>query len=258
MSTIKDSLYFTYNGKSCKDFGLIQVNLDNGMFEEQFGASREIIETTVRGSDTPLFHRVEESPLEFEMTIAFERDYTDEDIDNVVLWLFQDIYKPLFFETKPNKIYYCMPVGDATIAHNGLKQGYITLLMRCKSSRVVSPTITTPTYNLSTNTGKYPITIKNEGHVTIYPEISIRKIGDGNITITRDNGEIFEIRNLTNLEDIYINCEKEIIETDIVGVYRYENVVGDYYDMELLVGDNIFYIDGTCEIAFRYVYKYKF
>jgi len=257
MPTIKDSLYFTYDGVSCKNFGLVHINTDNGMFEEQFVASRDIVETKVNGNDTPLLHRVEESPLEFSMSIAFERKFTDKDIDNIIMWLFKDTYRPLYFDDKPNKIYHCMPIGDAQIIHNGLKEGYITIQMRCKSSRIESPLQVTQTYDLSNNAGTFNITIKNTGHTEIYPEISIQKIGSGNITITK-NGEIFEIRDLTNLEDIYVNCEKEIIETDAVGVYRYDKVVGDYHDMMMSLGDNVFKVTGKCKIAFRYVLKYKF
>lgn len=235
----------------------MNVNLNGGMLEEDFNASRTINETKIKGSDTPLFNGIDEDPLELTLTIAFTKKFTDTDIDNIIVWLFQDNYKPLYFEDKPNKIYYCMPSGDAKIAHNGLKQGYLTITMKCKSSRIYSPQQTTQLYDLSTNTGKYDIHINNIGHVDIYPEISITKIGAGNITFTK-NGEIFEIDNLTDQEQIYINCEKEIIETDMIGTYRYNNVVGDYYDMVLKRGDNIITVEGTCKVQFRYVFKYRF
>lgn len=257
MPTIKDSLYFNYDGKSCRDFGLIHINLDNGMFEETLVANRTINETSIRGSDTPLFHSVEEEPLEFQMAIAFQDGFTDDDIDRAILWLFQNRYKPLYFEDKPNKIYQCMPIGDSSITHNGLREGYVVINMRCKSSKIESPMNTTPTYDLSTNEGSYPITIVNDGHVEVFPEISIEKIGNGHVTIM--NGEeIFEIRDLTNLEKIYINTEKEIIETDILGEYRYENVVGEFHDMALSIGDNNFTVQGKCRITFRYKLKYRF
>lgn len=257
MPTIKDSLYFNYDGKSCRDFGLIHINLDGGMFEEPLSANRTINETTVRGSDRPLFHSIEEEPLSFEMAIAFEGKFSDEDIDDVVLWLFQDHYKPLYFENNPNKVYYCMPVGDANIVHNGLREGYVTIEMRSRSSKVESPMMVTPTYEVSESEEHEIISIMNDGHVEIFPEISIEKIGDGHVTIIKD-GEIFEIRDLTNREKIYVNTEKEIIETDAVGIYRYENVVGDFHDMAMPVGGNEFMVQGACKIALRYMFKYRF
>lgn len=257
--TIKDQLYFTYDGISSSDYGLIHVNLDNGMFEEQFVADRTINETEVRGND-PLFHSIEESPLEFEMTIAFEDAFTDSDIDNVVLWLFQDGYKPLYFENDPNKIYYVTPVGDSRIIHNGLRQGYITITMRSKSSKIFSPLNTGSLYDLSTNVGKYRVNINNTGHLNIYPEVSIQKVGAGNIIFTHvtNNDKIVEIHDLLDGEDLYLNCEKEIIETDIIGTYRYDNVIGELNDLVLLRGNNAIDIEGTCAITFRYRFKYKF
>lgn len=259
MPTIKDSLYFNYDGVSCKTYNLMNVNLSNGMFEDTLHASRSINETQVRGSDTPLFNSVEEEPLQFDMVIAFTKEFTDTDIDNVIVWLFQDVYKPLYFEDKPNKIYYCMPIGDANIVHTGLKQGYFTLSMRCKSSKIYSPQKTSPLYDLSTNTGRYSINVSNGGHVAIYPEISITKVGAGNITLIK-SGKIFEIRNLIDREEIYINCEKEIISSDAekIGVYRYDDVVGNYHDMMLNRGNNTIYVEGNCKIQLRYVFKYKF
>lgn len=257
MPTMKESLYFNYNGISCRTHNLMNVNLDGGMFEEAFHASRSIIETKVRGSDTPLYSGIEEEPLEFQMTIAFTKTFTDADIDNIILWLFQDTYKPLYFEDKPNKIYYCMPNGDSQIAHTGLREGYITISMRCKSSRVYSPKQTSTLYDLSTNSGRYVINIDNKGHVPIFPEISITKVGLGNITILI-NGKIFEIRNLKDREQVYINCEKEIITTDMVGMYLYDSVIGDFHDIEFKCGNNTFQVEGKCKIQFRYVFKYKF
>ncbi len=255
MATIKDKLYFTYDNRSCRDFGLINVNLDAGMFDETLVAEREILETEVRGAEKSLFHGISEKPLEIPLILAFENGFNDEIIEEVILWLFPDVYKPLSFEEDSDKVYYCMPIEKPTIVHTGLNQGYIALTMRCNSSRIYSPKIETP---LQTITSSGTIKLENKGHISIYPEISIEKVGAGHITFTSQSGEIFEIRNLTDKELIYVNCEREIIETDIIGVYRYEDVVGDYSDMELKRGMNTFTVQGSCKIRFRYAFKYKF
>ncbi len=255
MPTMKDNLYFHYDGKSCKDFGLMNINLDGGMFEETLVANRTIVETEVKGSDTPLFHRIEEEALEFDMAIAFTGSFTDEDIDNVILWLFQENYKPLYFENKPNRVFYCMPVGSSSIVHNGLKEGYVTITMRCKSSKIESQTQITDTYDVTATT--VHIEIMNNGHVEVFPEISIEKIGNGHITIMK-NDKIFEIRDLSDQEGVYIDTGREIIESDFIGVHRYENVIGEYHDMSLTIGNNDFAVVGSCKIAFRYRLKYRF
>lgn len=258
MPTIKDSLYFNYNGVSSRDYGLIHITTGNSMFEDVLVGSREILETKSSGSDTPNFNRISSSPIEFDMDIAFENNYSDKDIDDIVMWLFQDGYKELYFEDKSDKLFYCTPVGDPRIIHNGLQQGYITIRMRCNSPYVYSHVYLSEAYDLSTNVIRYPVTIENRGHFTLYPEISITKIGAGHITITdkSNGGVIFEIRDLTNLEKIYINSQKEIIETDILGVYRYGNVIGKY--MKFPYGKNNIEVEGKCIIQFRYQYKFKF
>jgi phage-related protein len=255
MPTIKDKLNFSYDGIWSNSFGLIHVSLDSSMFEETFVASREIVETKVRGNSKPLYHGLEESPLQFDMVIAFENEYTDDDIDNVVGWLFKNHYRPLYFEGKEDRVYMAMPVGDANIVHTGLKQGYFTITMRCDSSKIYSPTILS---DLVTVVGTSTVSIENYGHYEIYPEISIRKNGAGTVTIESldDDGDIFEVRDLTNQEDIYINCEKEIIETDLIGFYRYDKLVGEF--PRLGFGVNRFKVTGDCTIQFRYTKKYKF
>lgn len=255
MPTIREKLNFNFDGMWSDVYKLIHVSLDSSMFEETLIASREIVETKVRGNSKPLLNRVEESPLEFEMTIAFQEGFTDDLIDGVIRWLFVTSYKPLYFEGKENKIYYCMPTGDSQIVHTGLNEGYFTLKMRCDSSNIYSQTIIT---NMETVSTTKTITVTNDGHFDLYPEISITKIGNGTVTMEfiDDGRNIFEVRDLTNGEDIYINCEKEIIETDIIGVYRYDKIVGHF--PRLVYGSNRIKITGDCKFQLRYTNKYRF
>jgi phage-related protein len=255
MPTIKDKIYFNFDGVWSDTYELLSVVLDGGMYDETLVATREITETKMRGSSKPLFHGFEDSPLDFDMNIAFEDGFDDDKINSIIGWLFADNYKPLFFEGKEDKVYYCMPTNDARLIHNGLSQGYFTIHMRCDSSMVYSPTIITNSQVVSTTN---TITIENDGHFIIYPEISILKNGVGTITIESldDNGNIFDIRDLTDIEDIYINCEKEIIQTDAIGVYRYDKIVGDF--PRIIIGTNRFKITGACTIEFRYKARYKF
>lgn len=257
MSTIKEKLYFNFDGISSTEFGLIHVSLDNGMHEETLVSTREVREQKTRGNDKSNFFGIETTPLEFDLNIAFEREFTDKEIYDVIRWLFVDSYKPLFFYGAESRVFYCLPVGDSAIIHNGLKQGYITLKMRCNSSNRYSPIKMSQKYDL-TDGIKQTIELYNDGHSILRPEISILKIGIGNVTITNltDDGSIFEIRDLTNQEDIYINTEKEIIKSDILGVHRYDKVIGKY--TRLLYGRNTIEIEGSCIIQFRYQSTYKF
>lgn len=256
MATFKDKLYFNFDGKNSSDFNLVHINLDNGMFEEQLVSSREIVETKTLGNDKPNFNSIESSPKEFELHLAFEGTYTDKMIDDVVRWLFVDYYKPFYF-IGSGKIVYCMPHGDSRIVHNGLNQGYISLTMRCNSSKLYSPITLSEKYTILNGETRV-IKLPNKGHSVTYPEISISKIGDGGVKIVNrtDNGNWCEILQLTDLEKIYINCEKELIHTDAIGVYRYDNFFGEF--IRLLYGENTLEITGDCEIQFRFQDEYKF
>lgn len=256
MPTIKEKLYFNFDGVESSLYNLVHVNMSSGMFEEAFSASRDIVETTVAGNYNPYFSKVNLSPYEFELNLAFTESYTDQQINEIVRWLFPDYYKPLFFIGEESKVFYCMPIGEPMIVHNGLKQGHITLNMRCNSPYIYSPSYLSPNYTVAS--GTTTIVLPNMGHTTIHPEISITKNGNGNISIVQrsNGGKIFDINELTNLEKIYINCEKEIIQTDIIGIYRYGNVVGEF--PKLNYGNNTIEVTGNCEIQFRYQYKYKF
>lgn len=257
MPTIKDKLYFNFDGVWSNELGLINVSLDGGMFEETMVSSRDIVETKIRGNNKPLLHSLEEEPIEFEMNIAFENEYTQSKIDQIIRWLFVDYYKPLYFKGSEDRVFYCMPVDDATIVHTGFNKGYFTITMRCDSSNIYSPITSTPLYTVGLE--PFIISVPNNGHYEIYPEISILKSGNGNISIENlnDGGSgIFEVRDLVDTEDIYLHCGKEIIQTNIVGLYRYDKLNGHF--PRLVTGDNQLRITGNCNISIRYKAKYRF
>lgn len=136
MSTIKDKVHFTYNGKSTRDFGILSANLEGGMYEESFVAEQSIREEKLVDRRTTIFSGVEKEPLEFQLVLAFENNFTDETIEEVVEWLYgTEYYSKLEFEGM-DKVYYCIPNGESTITHTGYQEGYITLSMRSNSPYV--------------------------------------------------------------------------------------------------------------------------
>lgn len=134
-----EGINFSYDGIKSVDMGLLNVKIDGGMFEETFLPTREIQEKTTTGRDKPYFQRVRLSPLEFELSFAFEHYYDERLIREVARWLQQDYYKPFYTTDNPSRIFYCMLNGDSNLIHNGLRQGYITLTMRCDSSYSYTP-----------------------------------------------------------------------------------------------------------------------
>lgn len=129
-----EGIHFYYDGIHSVDMGLLNCTIDGGMFEETFLPSRSIVETKVAGRDKPYFQSIEMEPIEFELTFAFEYGYDERRLREVARWLLQPYYKPFYTVDNPNRVFYCMVEGDSSLFHNGAKQGYITLKMRCDSS----------------------------------------------------------------------------------------------------------------------------
>lgn len=258
MPLFSGNLDFHYNGRSSKEFKVIAVQIGSGMYEDQLVASRSVNATKLMNQEKAHLQGIEEDIREFPLTIAFENKFTQEDIDKLVIWLFQDYYAPFYFDNEPDRVVYAMPSGDSQIIHNGLNQGYVTLSMTTNSSKVYSGIKLSK--KLTTTGGtKGTLTLLNNGHEVIKPEISILKKGAGKITIVNldDNkGAIFEIKNLLDAEDLYLDSEREIIETDAIGIYHYDDTLGEY--PQLVVGNNRWEITGNCEIQVRYKEKFKF
>ena len=259
--TIKEKIVFNYDGRWSDTFGLININLDNGMFDESLVSVRSIIESTNKGNEKPLFQGFQNEPLEFDMSIAFTDKFNEEKVHEIIDWLFQEFYKPLYFYGREDRVFYCTPVGDARIVHNGLNEGYFTLTMRCNSPYVYSPIIVSDTIDLSDGTTK-EIVIFNDGFDYLYPEISIEKIGVGSVTFenTKIDGSIWTINKLTDKEEVYIDCSKGIIKSsnERLGVYHYEDISGTTSLLKLVKGNNTIRITGKCKVTFRYQFKYRY
>lgn len=96
----------------------------------------------------------------------------------------------------------------------------------------------------------------NKGDVKIRPEIWITKIGNGDISIinTSNNNKEFKFTDLVDGETVYINGDREYIESDLALTYRYDNFNDEY--LELVFGSNILRVIGSAKIQFRYQQKY--
>jgi phage-related protein len=143
---MKEGIDFYYDGIRSRDMGIFNVELNSGLFNEPFIAAREIKEIEIRGNDKPYFQGVKRSPLSFKLSFAFDGSYNEARIREVARWLDQDFYKPFYTTDNTERIFYCMLNSSSELLHNGLKQGYITLEMRCDSPFSYSPQFTSRTY----------------------------------------------------------------------------------------------------------------
>ena len=105
-------------------------------------------------------------------------------------------------------------------------------------------------FNGNLDVNPLDIIILNESDIDIYPEMIIKKVGNGNVKITNINtSQVFEINNMADDETVYIDNDKEIINP-----YLGERF--DYKYLRLIKGVNTLRTDGACHIRFRYRHKY--
>lgn len=251
---IRESLYFEFAGVRSTRFNIMNVSVSNSLYNEPVMSNRTINEVSIRGREKPYFIDIEKSPLSFQLNFYFEEKWDDKQIHEVIKWLNVDYYQPLSFSENLDKVYYCMPVESTELIHNGLKQGYITLTMRCDSPYVYGRQSSTQWYECKNS----PITLEimNMGHKTIYPTIYISKTENGNVEITNLSraNNVMKIVSLTKNEKIMINGENQIIETNLPSTYRYDNF-NDFY-LPLYVGNNRIQISGNCKVKFHYRFKF--
>lgn len=258
-----ESMKFTYDGVNSDDFGVVMVSENGGLFGDSFLPTRKIIEKTIAGNNRVYFKSVEEQQFSTDMTIWL-KDWKDKkNLRDVARWLSQDWYKPLWFETNPNRVYYALIEGSSDLVHNGLRNGYIKVKVKCNSPYSYSQVLK---YDAIVN-GSLTTYIYNDGDKTCYPYIKIKKKGNGDIKIkATQEGKLvanMEIKSLLDGEIIDIDCETQDISTGYESQGRYlidnhndewlEFPIGNIYD-----GDASTKIEmtGNFEIEMEYQYKY--
>ena len=228
------------------------VETGGGMYEEQLMSERSLNETSPKNSSYTKLHGVEEGDREFELNLAFDGSFENGQLEDIVEWLFQDYYKPFYFEGQSDRIMFGIIRGNSSIVHNGLKEGYLTVSVKTNSpykySRVKKKEII----------GEKKHKIRVKGHKDTYPIYNIEKIGSGDIEI-KNKGSNVKITNLNDKEKIYIDSMKEIIKTDIIGEYRYDNIVaGELEELYLSPGMNEVQLIGDAKINIEYREIYRF
>lgn len=258
--TYRDDLYFVFDGITSKEMGLLNVNLNSGMLEEQLMSEQTITEEKIRHNDTPYFIGTERNPFAIEFSFAFEDRFDEEKIRAITNWLGnQPYYKELYFSDNIDKRYYVIYNDSPKLIHNALKQGYITISMRSISPYTYSPTVTDGQYDLSLNTQDgTDISIENLGNKETYPVIEIEKIGNGEIEIINysdSENSNFKITDLVDKEKVIIDCQKEDIRSDIPLTYHFNHIVGSF--TYFVQGVNFLKIKGNCKITFKYRYIFN-
>lgn len=248
-----ESIHFHYDGIGSKEMGLLNVQMDSGLFEEHFAPSRSIKTMSIRGRDEHYFQSIEYDPLSLPLTFYIEEKLSEEQAHQLNRWFHKKYYKPFYFDDFPDRIYYLMYQGNPRIFHSGMN-GYFDIEMVSNSPYSYSPTYTTFMEDF-TGSSTHEYRFENNGDIEIKPEIWIDKVGSGSIRILNtNNGSDFKIDNLVDGETIYIDGENEEIETDLSNTYRYEDHNDNFLEFDY--GVNRLHIEGQCRLQFRYRYKF--
>lgn len=254
---MREAIQFTFDGISSEDMGVHIASPNGGLYEETFLPNRRIIETTVAKKDKPYFQRVEHEPLSFSLSFFIHEWRNRDNLRQIARWLFKDYYKPLYFETNPDRIFYAIVEGSSSLMHNGCKDGYITLNVRCNSAYTYSNVFEADYESLVLNPSN-SLAIYNEGDMTIKPKVWITKtVSNGSISIENEaNDQIIVMNNLQLNEQVYIDFENEEIVSSLesLTVYRYKDHNNIW--LELIEGDNSLTFIGDFDIQIEYELVY--
>lgn len=255
---MKESRNFIFDGISSEDMGVSLISsTGKGLLDESFLPSREIVETRIPGREKSFLQRVVEEPLSFTILIFIEEWAKRDNLRQIARWLYQPYYKPLIMDSNLDRVYYAMLEGDSTLYHNGLKEGYVELSVRCDSPHSYSPLQTSQEYVVD---GEKEVFIYNMGDTLVRPKAWIKKIGNGDVKIkNHSNSQVVIIEELKNKEELFIDFENEEIVSSLeeLAVYRYDN----HNNVWLELTDsghmgNKLVLTGNYTIYFEYKFKY--
>lgn len=259
---IRESNHFSFDGIKSTRFGIVNVKIEDGLYSETIAGSKEINEVFIAGRRDPYFFGIVEEPITIKLKFFFPDGWDEEQLDRTIRWLNVDTYRPLFFEGDIDKVYHALPIDGIDKIHNGLKEGYLELTMRCSSSRAMSHDMYTPIINTKEKASlkgleKHIINISNKGHVSTFPDIWIEKTDKGSIEIRNlSNGnELFKLDNIKIGEKLFVDCENEVINTSLERTYRYDDFNDNY--LELKYGVNELELSPNMIIRMRYKYIYS-
>lgn len=251
---MRNGMHFNFDGKWSYNMGVTRVNMDGGLLEDTIISSKKIIEERVEGRDAPYFYGVEREPLSFSLTLLFENNLSTEKVREVLRWLDKNDYRPFYMENDPDRIWYVMAVDDVTAIHNGIKSGVLQLNLRTDSPTTLTPYTLSQVYSFRNNSGGRQIVFNNLGDFECKPIVHITKVGNGDIIIqnlTNPTGN-FEFTNLTNGEQLYVDCENKEIETSGIR-HRYNDFSNNY--LTFIPGENRLLVIGDCDIQFETEFK---
>lgn len=243
------------------EFGIIAVNLSNGMIETHTGVTQDIIEEKSMSLDKPYFLGVDRKPITFSMNFA-RVDNEKWDYQTKLKFsrlIFEPNYRELKSADYPQVVYNVICVDEPKKVLNGVDQGYITLNFRCDAPWGWSPaTVVTKNISGASDENPYVIELENNSNVLqwYYPEVEFKTLGTTNFKMSnnKDGGRDFIFTDIYDGEVIYVNndIKKVIGDQPYPLKYRLDKFNKNWF--RLKYGKNKINIYTDCIISFKMKY----
>ena len=251
-----NSEYFVFDGINSSELGVYLVNVESGLLTHKFLAEKEIISETIQGNDMPYVYGNTKRPLVINITLStLDGKWTFEKRRELARLLDVDYFAKFYRADEQSKIYYLQYIGGIDLTHNACENGYLTMQMQNISAYTYSPVYIETILHDGVTPEIYNFT--NNGDANLYPEMSITKIGDGDLSIVNlsNGGKEFKFTGLLDNEILTVDNLNHDIETDVPLTTRYDNFNNEY--LELPRGVNRLEVSSPCEITFRYQFTIK-
>jgi phage-related protein len=249
---------FHFNGEYSTVKGVFNANITDGLYEQTSLAERNVTVEMIKNQPKGYFLNLSRNPFRFTLKIGSKDEWTREKLDDILSWFDVNYFKEFYFMEELDRRFFVMPSGTPTFTHNGNGLGFLTVEMTSQSPFSFSPRYVTNEYDFSANTDLgTQINFNNGGHDELFPMLRIRKVGDGNISIKNETnmGRIFEIRNLANTEEVFVDNQTKEIVSNFPRTYHYDDHNGIW--LSLVKGNNSIRVFGTCFLEFEYRYRYS-
>lgn len=248
---MREYSFFTYDGISSEDMGVRLVTTSSGLYKESFLPSRKLNEVSIKGNRKIYLQGVESEPLSFSLQIFIEEWQDRDNLRQIKRWFYADNFKPFYFNENPNRVCYAVVEGESSLIHNGAKDGYFEITLKCNSPYFYSNPML---HQITSTEAPSIIRIDNEGDVKSYPYLIIKKTdGDGNISIqNKSTDSHFILQDIQDEEVVYIDCENEEIVSSLeyVNIYRYDNHNDEW--LSFTIGENELELTGDFELKLEH------
>ena len=258
-----ESQYFIYDGKTSSEMNLYNVRVNHsGFVETPLWGRTNIQEETSKKRLTSYFYGVTREPIEFKVQFALAdesmqpKEWATEERYNISKWLVPNTYKEFQTNDDLSKRYYAMITNEVNLNLMNT-EGYIELTFRTNSSFAWSQVYENE-FDLSENVTTTIIQLENKSNVVEYyrPMIEIELVdGETNVQLKNltNGNKIFKFEGLTANEIVGIDCDNEIMKSNLFGNNPFGkfNVGIKKYWLDLSYGINEIKVTGKCKISVK-------